>query len=56
MSLMVSGIATVRALGLAEGFFSAWMGAWAASWLMAFPAVLIVAPLARRMVARLTRD
>ncbi|MBT8409544.1 MAG: DUF2798 domain-containing protein [Alphaproteobacteria bacterium] len=56
MSLMVSGIATMRALGLVERFFATRMGAWAASWAVAFPAVLIVAPLARRLVARLTRD
>lgn len=56
MSLIVSGIATFRAAGPQEGFFDLWMGAWVSSWLVAFPTVLVVAPLARRLVARLTRD
>jgi hypothetical protein len=54
MSLIVAGIATFRAVGLPHDFISLWMGAWAASWIVAFPTVLVVAPLARRLVARLT--
>jgi len=55
MSLIVSGIATVRATGAIDGVFGLWMGAWVASWLVAFPTVLVVAPFTRRIVARLTR-
>ncbi|EPX84916.1 hypothetical protein ruthe_01913 [Rubellimicrobium thermophilum DSM 16684] len=55
MSLIVSGIATLRALGLAEGLVRAWMGAWLSSWAVAFPTVLVLAPLTRRIVARLLR-
>ncbi|MFN3644272.1 MAG: DUF2798 domain-containing protein [Gemmobacter sp.] len=55
MSCIVSGIATVRAVGLPPGFFALWMGAWAPSWAVAFPAVLLIAPLARRIVGALTR-
>lgn len=55
MSLVVSGIATVRALGLVDGFSGLWMSSWMSSWLVAFPTVLMVAPLVRRMVARLVR-
>jgi hypothetical protein len=54
MSLMVSGIATLRSVGLVEGFVGLWLTAWAASWAVAFPAVLVVAPITRRLVARLT--
>lgn len=54
MSLIVSGLSTVRTVGLADGFFGLWMGNWAASWLVAFPVVLVVAPLARRIVGRFT--
>ncbi|TFL17702.1 DUF2798 domain-containing protein [Jannaschia formosa] len=56
MSLLVSGIATVRAVGLSDGVLALWLGNWLSSWAIAFPAVLIVAPLARRLVARMTRD
>lgn len=59
MSFIVSGIATLRALGvqavLADpaGFLGGWMGAWAISWAIAFPTVLVVAPVVRKIVARL---
>lgn len=55
MSLIVSGIATIRATGLIDGVLGLWVGTWLASWLVAFPTVLVVAPFTRRIVARLTR-
>ena len=55
MSLVVSGISTVRTAGLIEGFGNLWIGAWLPSWLIAFPIVLIVAPVARRVVGSLVR-
>lgn len=55
MSCLVSGISTLRTIGLVPDFLAQWMGAWIAAWLVAFPVVLLVAPLARRLVARLTR-
>lgn len=55
MSCIVSGIATFRALGAGPGFLGAWMTSWAFSWAVAFPTVLIVAPVTRRIVARVTR-
>jgi len=56
MSLMVSGVSTLGVMGLVSGFFTAWMGNWAFSWAVAFPSVLVVAPLVRRMVAKITRE
>jgi Protein of unknown function (DUF2798) len=56
MSLLVSGISTLRAMGLAPDFVSSWMDAWLTAWLFAFPVVLLVAPLTRAAVARLTAD
>ncbi|MBD8527947.1 DUF2798 domain-containing protein [Pseudomarimonas arenosa] len=54
MSLLVSGISTYRIdLGLSE-FAAVWTGAWVSAWLIAFPAVLLVSPLVRRLVDRLT--
>lgn len=55
MSLIVSGIATFRNAGPVDGFVSLWLGAWLPSWLIAFPTVLIVAPLARRLVGMLVK-
>ncbi len=54
MSLIVSGIATVRSLGFVANVPSVWTSSWMASWLVAFPIVLVLAPLTRRLVARLT--
>lgn len=54
MSLLVSGIATVRSVGVVQALPSVWFGAWLSSWLVAFPVVLIMAPLTRRLVARIT--
>lgn len=55
MCLLVSAISTLRAFGMAEGAFALWMGAWLMSWLVAFPAVLFVAPATRRLVAWMVR-
>jgi hypothetical protein len=49
MSCLVSGIATLRALGPTTGFMGLWLQAWLTSWAVAFPTVLLAAPLARRM-------
>ena len=52
MSLIVSCIATVRALGFVEDFFPIWGSAWISSWIVAFPVVLMVAPVVRKIVAK----
>ncbi|HET8869634.1 MAG TPA: DUF2798 domain-containing protein [Aquabacterium sp.] len=54
MSLLVSGIATFRAAGLAADFIDGWTRAWLMAWAIAFPAVLLIAPLTRRLVDRIT--
>jgi hypothetical protein len=50
MSLLVSGISTLRTIGLASQFAEIWMTAWLTAWLFAFPVVLLVGPLTQRMV------
>ena len=55
MSLLVSGIATFRNAGLIDGFLGIWISAWLPSWLIAFPVVLVVAPVARRLVSFLVK-
>ncbi len=56
MSLIVSGIATLRNAGLVDEFVTLWLGAWLPSWFVAFPTVLVVAPLARRLVGALVKS
>ncbi|WP_026782396.1 DUF2798 domain-containing protein [Pleomorphomonas koreensis] len=53
MSLVISGVSTLRAAGLSPGFAGHWLVGWASSWPIAFPVVLMLAPLVRRIVARL---
>lgn len=56
MSLLVSGVATWHAIGLVTGFSGKWLDAWLSSWMVAFPAVLVIAPQVRRLVASLVRS
>jgi Protein of unknown function (DUF2798) len=51
MSGIVSGIATVKSLGFVSGVAMQWLGAWGTSWLVAFPTLLLILPLVRRIVA-----
>lgn len=55
MSLIVSGIATFRAQGVIDNFFTSWMAAWGLSWVIAFPTIVTISPIARRLVSRLTK-
>ena len=54
MSGIVSGVSTLSSVGPVDGFFSLWGGAWLNSWVVAFPVVLLIAPLARKLVGKLT--
>jgi hypothetical protein len=51
MTFVVSAISTLRSLGPTPAFMAIWPGAWAISWLVAFPTLLAVLPLVRRIVA-----
>lgn len=55
MTLIISGIATYRNLGLPPDFLARWLVAYVNAWVLAFPTVLVVGPIVRRLVARLTR-
>ena len=56
MSFMVSGISTARAVPIDADFLGIWMAGWLPSWAVAFPAVLVVAPITRRIVGRLVKS
>jgi len=55
MSFVVSGIAMLRNAGLVDGFFGLWVNAWLPSWAFAFPVVLFVAPITRRLVGMMVK-
>ena len=53
ISCVVSGVATLNAAGLSDDFTALWAAAWYKSWIVAFPKILVIAPLTRRFVARI---
>lgn len=55
MSFIVSGIATLKAIGPADDFIPVWMSAWAVSWAVAFPTLLLVLPVVRKLVSVIVR-
>ena len=52
MTCVVSGIATVRAVGLVDDFWAQWLSSWVVSWVVAFPMLLVLQPIVRRFVDR----
>jgi hypothetical protein len=51
MTCVVSLISTWRSVGFIAGFTKLWLGAWALSWVVAFPLLLVALPLARTVTA-----
>jgi hypothetical protein len=49
MTCVVSLISTLRSVGLIQGFMPLWLGAWALSWIVAFPLLLLAMPAARAL-------
>jgi len=52
MVFIVTGVGTAMNVGFPPNFFALWMKAWGAGWAVAFPAAIVVAPLARRLTER----
>lgn len=50
MTFIVSLISTLKAVGIANFSVQEWMSAWGLSWMVAFPTLLLVLPLVRRIV------
>ena len=51
MTFVISGVSTLMSLGPTPAFVSTWPAAWALSWVVAFPTLIAVLPLVRRIVA-----
>lgn len=56
MTFIVSGISTYNAIGFTETMADKWMSAWGASWIAAFPIILVVAPFARFLVGKIVKQ
>jgi pheromone shutdown protein TraB len=54
MSLLVTCVATAKNVGTGAGFAGAWMAAWAFAWPIACAAILVLAPMVRRLVGAIT--
>lgn len=54
MSFIMSMVITFLNLGWVEHFISLWMHAWLSSFLVAFPTILLVLPIARNLVRIVT--
>lgn len=55
MTFIVSGISTYNAIGVSEQVLETWISAWGASWIVAFPIILGVAPVARWLVGKMVK-
>jgi hypothetical protein len=53
MSCIVTGIATVKAIGFGPGTFGDWMASWAFCWPIAFSVILLLGPTVQGLVNRL---
>lgn len=56
MTAVVSAIATLKATGVRPDIVGLWLRAWAWSWLIAFPTLLLVLPFVRRVTAMLVEQ
>ena len=50
MTFIVSLISTLKSLGFHPSMPGIWMVAWGLSWLVAFPTLLLILPVVRRIV------
>ena len=53
MSCLVSGTVTFINLGVPGVAVMLWLKAWIIAWSIAFPAIVVLSPLARKLVKRL---
>jgi len=51
MTCIVSLISTLKGVGISPGVLRIWLGAWAVSWVIAFPISLLVLPMVKKATA-----
>lgn len=56
MTLIVSGIATFKHVGINDHTFPSWMSAWMTAFPIAFPALLCILPLVKKIVGRIVEQ
>ncbi|PPR78287.1 MAG: hypothetical protein CFH01_01084 [Alphaproteobacteria bacterium MarineAlpha2_Bin1] len=55
MTLVVSGISTFNNIEKSEQFYFLWINSWVKSWVVAFPLILVVSPLTKIIILRITK-
>ena len=50
ISGIISGVFTIKIIGFQPHTFSSWLSSWVLAWSIAFPSILIILPLVRRIV------
>jgi hypothetical protein len=50
MTMIISGLTTLRVRGFDAGFAGVWLPAWGLSYVVAFPLMTVLLPLVRRLV------
>ncbi|GGW64745.1 DUF2798 domain-containing protein [Alishewanella tabrizica] len=55
MTFIVSFVSTLKGVGWAAFTVTGWLGAWGLSWLIAFPSLLLVLPVVKKLTAFLVR-
>ena len=56
MTCLVSFVSTLRGVELSSKFASTWLAGWGVSWMIAFPALLVLTPVARWLTTLLVKD
>jgi hypothetical protein len=56
MTFLVSGVATIRAIGWVEGVIYTWATSWMIAWAIAFPTMLFMMPVVRRALSRFMEE
>ena len=56
MTCVVSGISTLRVAGIGPGVLGTWLVSWGMSWAVAYPTMLLVLPVVKKMVAALVHS
>lgn len=56
MSFLMSGAITAINVGVPPDFVARWMRSWGLAFILAYPAILTVAPLARRLALRIAES
>jgi hypothetical protein len=53
MTMLVSFISTVKIMGITPHFFSIWLSSWGVSWVIAFPTLLVLLPIVKKITTLL---